>query len=583
MSCSGETSKLCFICGNIYEPLEGGDDYYINYSESDDNVQSDDSEDDKVHRDYSVHYVYSDYSENETVYPDYSEHEKAYSDDSEHESYIEDSDPVDPDYKIDEKLLHESQISSSCSENNDSDDFEESVSPAKKRKTRYDLLKERKRKTKFSDITLFRRGSIKSGCKQLYDKCHYCTFCVKQIACKIAKHLVTVHRDKPRVSALVQLPKQSIERRNKLQLLENEGNFKHNVNVIKAGEGKLVVARRDGRTNDLYDHSDFLPCQYCLKFLLKHTLWIHQNSCPFNSMRKNINKSGHDEEATENDQTRRNAAVRTGRMLLHSALLDNSDKLCNQLLSRMRDDDVKEIVRKDKLLLSFAALRMEGLGDEEDQKVSDIHRVSQGVRTLGRLILEAKKTTLCNLDSLIKPNNFDLVVSSSKSMTFEKENPSLTLGKYLGNLISHVIETKLGSALRHSNDEKLEEAQRFRTLFKSEWNYRVNCVAEKKINKRKRSSVQTIPLISDLHKLREHIEKSMADTYDALKFYKLPCDWSKLAKLTLCRLIMFNKRRRSEVREITVEDYVQRPSWHEEQHGEMEMALSVTDKLLATR
>jgi hypothetical protein len=60
-------------------------------------------------------------------------------------------------------------------------------------------------------------------------------------------------------------------------------------------------------------------------------------------------------------------------------------------------------------------------------------------------------------------------------------------------------------------------------------------------------------------------------------------DWIKLAKLTLCRLIVFNKRRPAEVKDLKVDDYENRPKWKEEQRGEFAMTLSAADKLLADR
>ena len=37
--------------------------------------------------------------------------------------------------------------------------------------------------------------------------------------------------------------------------------------------------------------------------------------------------------------------------------------------------------------------------------------------------------------------------------------------------------------------------------------------------------------------------------------------WTRLAKLTMTRLIMFNKRRRAEVKDLTVKQYMERPNW----------------------
>jgi transcription initiation factor IIE alpha subunit len=68
-----------------------------------------------------------------------------------------------------------------------------------------------------------------------------------------------------------------------------------------------------------------------------------------------------------------------------------------------------------------------------------------------------------------------------------------------------------------------------------------------------------------------------------MKQKKNASDWHQLAILTMTRLILFNKRRRAEVKDLKVEEYVNRPKWHEQAAGEMAMALSATGRMLAKR
>ena len=75
----------------------------------------------------------------------------------------------------------------------------------------------------------------------------------------------------------------------------------------------------------------------------------------------------------------------------------------------------------------------------------------------------------------------------------------------------------------------------------------------------------------------------MTKTIKELKQCSSPVDWTKLAKLTLARLILFNKRRRAEVKDLQVDDLLNRPKWAVDFTGEMELTLSDADKLLASR
>ena len=48
----------------------------------------------------------------------------------------------------------------------------------------------------------------------------------------------------------------------------------------------------------------------------------------------------------------------------------------------------------------------------------------------------------------------------------------------------------------------------------------------------------------------------------------------------MCRLILFNKRLRAEVRELKVQEYIERSRWNDAAAGEMALALSPVDRLL---
>jgi len=49
-----------------------------------------------------------------------------------------------------------------------------------------------------------------------------------------------------------------------------------------------------------------------------------------------------------------------------------------------------------------------------------------------------------------------------------------------------------------------------------------------------------------------------------------------------CSVWVFNKRR-AEVKDLKVQDYLERPEWHRHDSGEMELALSPVDRMLAKR
>lgn len=59
--------------------------------------------------------------------------------------------------------------------------------------------------------------------------------------------------------------------------------------------------------------------------------------------------------------------------------------------------------------------------------------------------------------------------------------------------------------------------------------------------------------------------------------------WLNLAKVTLSRLILFTKRRRAKVKDLTVHSFIKRPNWKSDPNQEILMSLSETDKLFSHR
>ena len=113
-------------------------------------------------------------------------------------------------------------------------------------------------------------------------------------------------------------------------------------------------------------------------------------------------------------------------------------------------------------------MKSESLGDVNDQKINDIHRVNQGARTLARLAIEAKKRgpgKCITLYSLITPESFELVVNSTKSLAYGKTEKALTLGKLIGNLLSFIVPIKIGTALRNKDEQKCKDAESFQILY----------------------------------------------------------------------------------------------------------------------
>ena len=222
-------------------------------------------------------------------------------------------------------------------------------------------------------VTLRKKKGVSSGCKRVYDKVHFCTFCKSRIVSNIARHLVTVHIDESAVQEILLLPKQCQQRKLLLQRLVNDGNFKHNINVIQQGKGELVVGRRS--TISAKNVSDYVPCEFCKRWQSKKNAWRHAKTC----MTRKEYYETHPQVGS--CPQKRTLAVKRGQQLVSNAAFSNDRKCLEVLMNRMRDDEVKAIVMEDELLRREAALRLTALGRKEDQKQDDVYRVSQAVHS----------------------------------------------------------------------------------------------------------------------------------------------------------------------------------------------------------
>lgn len=399
------------------------------------------------------------------------------------------------------------------------------------------------------------------------------------------------------------LLKQSKERALKLEILANEGNFKHNVQVLKQGEGHIVVARRHqtDECGELRKPTDYLPCEYCLKFVVNRHLWSHIHRCeirkfyglPDPTCKKSIavDNTGADDDDDDDDETengqRLTSFARRGRNLLSGAMQEIDNDKTAALLLRMNEGDIKNVVRKDKLIMQYFQLQAESLGHPEDHKIRDIYKINNIVRMLARLVLEARKSVASvGLNDLLCPKHFNLVVEAAKTLSRLDTGDNLNFGSHVGHILSDVVVFKMGCALKTGDENLGKDATNFQILFKCEWGKRVNAVLTKRKTHLNIAKRNEIPITSDLVKLKEYLCARIQTLNERLPLYVPGADkaivWGELSRAVLCRLVLFNKRRISEISELTIASYRDRPKWCDDSE-EMNSALSVLEKEMAKR
>ena len=122
--------------------------------------------------------------------------------------------------------------------------------------------------------------------------------------------------------------------------------------------------------------------------------------------------------------------------------------------------------------------------------------------------------------------------------------------------------------------------------FMASGNIRVNRAAVRQMESEKRMKLTVLSLTEDLQLFGSYLVKNIEQLSGLLRRPSArPTDCIFLGKCVMCRLILFNKRLRlrAEVRELKVQEYIERSRWNDAAAGEMALALSPVDQLLARR
>ena len=423
----------------------------------------------------------------------------------------------------------------------------------------------------------------KQGKKNCYDKKDYCLFCGVSSG-NICRHIEDVHRLNPRVSDILMLPRGE-QRRVATRIVINEGNFKHNVEVMKQGKGHFVIARRASHGEKEHSPWEYLPCEFCKLFVLQKLLWHHIEKCQVRQYHQITvsNESSCDDDEVNDHSIGGKAYTRKGKQLLYSALTESvEEEALKKLFMRMHDDEIKDIAMRDVLIRRVGYLRMEGLGDETVQKQTDPYRISQSMRSLARLVKRARQDKpAVSLWSLLGKDSFDVVIKSAKAVSFEEEQ-AFTLAGKLANLISYAVMNKIGLCLRTDDHSSLQDANAFKALFDLEFNDRVTKVANKKKAARDMSKREELPLARDLVSLRDYIVDNCKNLTTELLTVPSPGAWQYLCRFLHARIILFNKRRGNEVSELKLETYQDRPNWTESSM-EFDEGMSFVEKEFSKR
>ena len=386
-----------------------------------------------------------------------------------------------------------------------------------------------------------------------------CYYCGKLVS-KIGRHLQSHATEKEIIE--ISSKKNKREKTIALKELRLLGNYRYNLDCLERGSGNIIVMRAPTFNCRA---TDFIPCPSCFGFVYKRELYKHCRECPFKL-----------EGAISNPMDEAKLLLMPKHLTLQG-----SDELNRCILNKLRNGSVKKKILDDPLIIAFGQSQMKRLRAAKGDKHSYL---SQRLRLLGRLLIECERISSCSvsLDDLCKPENFDLLIRTVQNMTEAESKPKST-GLKIGMVIRKCCVLAKCLAIKSANNIRRTQADDFLALMDGEWSDLLSSSLLRELYDKKLNKDTVLPVTSDLMKLNSLINERICKATQDISVFPSEENYFKLAKVTLCKIIVFNKRRSGEVSRISVADYLKRPDWSSKQNEEICKSMSELEKKLADR
>ncbi|XP_060081304.1 uncharacterized protein LOC132560656 [Ylistrum balloti] len=374
--------------------------------------------------------------------------------------------------------------------------------------------------------------------KKIWDKKHYCLYCNKPFA-KLPRHLETKHKDEIDVIKLRSLDRRSKEQKSAratlIDKLRKAGNYNHNIEVLKSGQGEVVPKKSLSKSRS---SDDYLPCRHCLGFYLKHDLYRHVSKCTFR-----------EEKLVKGTRHQSNSAF----LLPSTASEKAGSDFQKDVVADMSVDNISLCARNDELIILF--------GEKLYKKHKALPHMHQYIRTkmreLSRFLLKAREEDedIVTLSDCIQANKFETCVKAVRSLCGVKcgtkaDIPSLALK--IGFSLSKCANIRLSKALVEGDSKVQDNVERFQRLYSMDWNTEVSSTALKSLETKKWNKPSLLPLTNDVVKFQKYLDQQI-DANIKLLESKNAQGWRPLCEAILVSIILFNRRRSGEVERLSLD------------------------------
>ncbi|XP_041939070.1 uncharacterized protein LOC121700265 [Alosa sapidissima] len=341
----------------------------------------------------------------------------------------------------------------------------------------------------------------------------------------MARHLQQVHANEREVASTLMHPKGSKARTVSLQSIRNEGNYRHNAEVIRTGRGELVPRKRPTMKTQ---RSDFLHCLFCHGLFMRENVWRYHKTCPM----KPKNSS------TTPGKTR----VQKMCAFMEPIPSHINEKLWT-LLSTMSQDEITHTVKNDERILQLGQQHLNKSGSNPKR----YENIRQKMREVGRLLITARKmTAVKDIKDLIDAKKYQTVVKAvketcgydSRTETYKIKGLALKLGHSLKK-VAKLMES---NGRMSGNYEMVAQAVDFQKVHETKWCDYISSTALRNLHEAKWNTPLILPFTEDIQKLHSYLDSKNDEYHKLLSEEPSDVRWSCLAQTCLASVILFNRR-----------------------------------------
>lgn len=202
-----------------------------------------------------------------------------------------------------------------------------------------------------------------------------------------------------------------------------------------------------------------------------------------------------------------------------------------------------------------------------------MNNIRTKVRAVARLAkqLQHDDVPYTPLAEYFVPAKYNEVRDAVNGLSRDSPQLGLALGHYVKQLCKH----KIAKGIIDDCEDVTKEAENFEKLYNDSWSFTVSARAARRQKLAKLNKVQQLPSTEDLQTVTLYLESEMKKEVENSDH-----DVQTLTKLTLTSLIVFNKRRPTEVAELKTADLRRA---HQDDNTEMLATLTPSERLLAQR